>query len=87
MNKCAAKYGFTEPQGAQLDQCQCGCCREQCNKVKGCDATYAVSESSTSKSEPHELMTEKPVAMGLAACALLVVGAALGTMLAAPRFA
>ncbi|KAG8471007.1 hypothetical protein KFE25_009428 [Diacronema lutheri] len=42
MNKCAAQYQFTDPQGAQLDQCSCACCRIQCARDKGCPTDCAV---------------------------------------------
>jgi hypothetical protein len=38
-NKCATRMGYTTPQGQQWDHCACGCCRQFCNRPRGCDAS------------------------------------------------
>jgi hypothetical protein len=46
MNKCGAWLGYTAPQGWQLEQCMCGCCRMQCGLPPHCSAGLSRHTSS-----------------------------------------
>ncbi|KAG8465128.1 hypothetical protein KFE25_012491 [Diacronema lutheri] len=37
-NKCASRWGFTDPQGTQRLECECACCRQACGRERMCDA-------------------------------------------------
>lgn len=84
MNKCAAKYGYTDPQGAQLRDCACGCCREQCMRAKGCSATppAAVVEKTSAREQLRVSngSSGKLLAAGAVAGTLLLLGIVLANV-------
>jgi hypothetical protein len=45
MNACAARWGFKDPQGIEVQQCACACCRIQCDRDKGCPTDCAEPEN------------------------------------------
>ncbi|KAG8465141.1 hypothetical protein KFE25_012504 [Diacronema lutheri] len=40
-NKCASRWGFTDPQGSQRFDCECTCCRRACGDLSECGAAQS----------------------------------------------
>uniref|UniRef100_A0A7R9UUF9 Uncharacterized protein n=1 Tax=Diacronema lutheri TaxID=2081491 RepID=A0A7R9UUF9_DIALT len=79
-NKCASRWGFTDPQGTQRLECECACCRQACGHERMCDVGDFLPDKHLE--EPRERTLDgAPRARGARAQAFVALALAAGVAL------